>query len=141
MTEAELRRLLRAWQKRLGLDHWSLVMHVGGGELEADDMMNVHRSPTYERAAIYVQPWLVGRGEPPPDVFYVAFGKPDSYIETSLVHELLHLAFRDLRAITRSDLDGYLHRDVYDQVEKAAERAEEQAVDRLAEALVRAWPR
>jgi len=45
---------------------------------------------------------------------------------------------RDVRAVVRDDILSQVHRDVYSQIEKAPERAEEQCVDRLAVALVRA---
>ena len=65
----------------------------------------------------------------------------DDFIESSLVHELLHLHTRDMRAVVRDDLDGQVHRDVYAVLEASMGRAEEQCVDRLAEALVAAFHR
>lgn len=135
MTEAQLRDLLTEWAQRLGLDRWHLKLVIGGTD-EATSYMETHRSGYYERGIIYVAPWLLGDGEVPDNV--MEREPDDRFIEASLVHELLHLHIRDLRAVVRDDLDGQVHRDVHVQIEKAAERAEEQCVDRLAVALVRA---
>lgn len=138
MTEKALRELLTVWTKRLGLDDWRILLHVGGCE-EKSCYMETSRSVSYERGVIYCQPWLFGDGEAPEDVMIRGADLTDDFVESSLVHELLHLHTRDVRAIVREDLDGQVHRDVYTVLNAAMERAEEQCVDRLAEALVRAF--
>lgn len=137
MKEGVLRELFSVWRERLGLGHWRLELIVGGVD-EEDAYMQTHRSQTYERAQIYVQPWLVGQGEPNRDLLF-AQNLEDDFIECSLVHELLHLHTRDMRAVVREDLAGAVLSDVYRQFENTMERAEEQCVGRLAEALVRAF--
>ena len=137
MNEKRLRELLTTWQRRLRLDDWRILLHVGGVE-DADAYMETRRSTTYQRGVIYCQPWLLGKGTPG-DVMISGQDMTDDFVEASLVHELLHLHTRDMRAIVRDDLDGQVHRDVYTVLEAAMARAEEQCVDRLAEALVRAF--
>jgi len=138
VTEARLRELFEVWRSRLGLEGWRVVLEVGGVS-DPTSYMECTRSPFYERAAIHVQPWMVEQGEAPGEVMFRGPHLTDDFVESSLVHELLHLHLRDLRAVVREDLDGQLHPDAFHHVERAAERAEEQAVDRLAEALVRAF--
>lgn len=138
MTEKGLRVLLEVWKKRLGLDGWRILLHVGGVEAE-HAYMETSRSVSYERGVIYCQPWLFGDGEAPKDVMIRGDDLTDDFIESSLVHELLHLHTRDMRAVVREDLDGQVLRDVYTVLNAAMERAEEQCVDRISEALVRAF--
>lgn len=138
MTEKRLHELCAVWQERLGLDGWRVVLKIGGVSDE-DSYMETHRSTTYQRGVIYCQPWLLGKGAAPDSVMIRGDDLTDAFIESSLVHELLHLYTRDMRAVVRDDLDGQVHRDVYTVLEAAMARAEEQCVDRLAEALVRAF--
>jgi hypothetical protein len=137
VTEAEVRKLFEVWAGRLGLDRWWLKVEIGSPE-EADSIIEVNRSTVYERAVITVPPWVVGQADRPDSVLGL---DGDDRIEASVVHELLHLITRDLVAIVRDDCDGLVHPDAYRQLDKAIHRIEEQTVDRLAEALVRAWPK
>lgn len=135
MTEPQLRRLVQTWARRLGLDRWDLEVEIGGLE-DSDSYAECTRS-IYERATIRFAPWLVGRGEPPPGVMFP--NPTPEFIEICAVHELLHLWTRNLRAVIREDCDGLVHPDAYRQLDATACRAEEQLVDGLAHALVRAW--
>lgn len=136
VTPKQLERMLRSWQPRLGLERWEIRLVVRAAS-EESCYMEVERSIYYERAELVVQPWLVGRGEPPEAALFTEVD--EAFIEASLVHELLHLVLRDLAMVIRDDLDGFLHRDVHAQLHNGFRRAEEQAVDRLACALVQAW--
>lgn len=138
MTEKQLRDLLDVWKGRLALDRWLLVLEVGACS-DATAYMEVIRSTSYERAVIHVQPWLLGDGEPPEGVVIRGEHLSDEFVEASLVHELLHLHTRDMCAIVRDDCDGLVHPDAYRQLDCAMGRAEEQCVDRLAVALVKAF--
>jgi hypothetical protein len=138
MTEAQVRRLIETWAKRLGLERWRIEVTVGTCESESA-YMEVNRSTVYERATLTVASWVVGVGNRPEPV--IAVPLTEDFIEACVVHELLHLHTRDLRAVVRDDCDGLVHPDAYRQLDATAERIEEQTVDRLAEALVRAWPR
>lgn len=138
VDEPRLHELLGVWSERLGLQNWRIALRVGGLDDESSSM-EVARSTTYERAVIHVAPWLLGLAPVPEDALFGEDARRDEWVEASLVHELLHLYTRDIRAVVRDDLCGQLSRDAYALAEAAIARAEEQCVDRLAEALVRAF--
>lgn len=134
MTEQELIAHVDEWQSRLGLDQWTIDCRFGDPSSETA-LMECHRSSQYEQATVTIKPDLI-EWEMPEDWD----GPPldDFLLEKSIVHELLHCHTRDFRYV--EDLyNGQLHRDVQSVVEAAYLRAEEQLVDRLAVALVRAW--
>jgi hypothetical protein len=134
MTEQEIRDCVSEWQARLGLDQWLLEVRFEEPENETA-AMECHRSNQYEQAALIIKPDLV-EWEKPEDWFGPAL---DSFfLEKSIVHELLHCHTRDIRYV-EDMYEEQLHRDVQSVVEAAYVRAEEQMVDRLAVALVRAW--
>lgn len=137
MTFEHLEKLLDIWKPRLGLNTWRIVMNLGG-IADKSCYMEVEHSMYYERAVIHVNPWFVGIGPIPEDaIMHQAI--TDDFVESSLVHELLHLHTRNLRVIVRDDLEDILSLDTYRQVNISMRRADEQMVDRLAEALVRAF--
>lgn len=138
MTETGLRERLDVWKRRLGLEHWLILLEIGGAE-DDTSYMEVERSTVYQRAVIHVQPWLLGEGDAPKEVMIRGDQLTDRFVESSLVHELLHCSTRNMRAVVRDDLEGQVHRDVHTVLNDAMSRAEEQCVDALAEALVRAW--
>lgn len=138
MTFGELSNLLPVWKERLGLSNWRIIMIL---DSELDDKtayMEVEHSMMYERAVIHVNPWFVDIGEIPKEVL-MRDHITDDFVESSLVHELLHLITRDLRVIARDDISDIVSMDTYRQLNNAMSRADEHAVDRLAEALVRAF--
>lgn len=137
MTFEHLIQLCTLWQQRLGLNDWRIVMTLGGCSDETA-YMEIEHSIFYERALIHVNPWLVGQMAIPSDVL-MREALTDDCIEVSLVHELLHLHTRNLRAIVRQDLFGVISRELHEQLKNAMERADEQTVDRLAEALTKAF--
>lgn len=137
MTYQELGHLLVLWQQRLGLLGWRIEMTLGGCD-DTTAYMEIEHSTFYERALIHVNPWLIGTGEIPQDVLMREYLTND-FIEVSLVHELLHLHTRNLRAIVYHDLDGVVSREVHEQLKNTTRRADEQTVDRLAEALTKAF--
>lgn len=137
MTFEHLSVLLDTWKIRLGLSDWRINLIKGGCEDEYV-YMDVEHSIFYQRAEIRVNPWLLGEGEVPKDVL-MRDSLTDDFIESSLVHELLHLHTRNLRSIVRNDLVGVLHRDLLEQLNHTMERADEQSVDKLAEALTKAF--
>lgn len=137
MTEARLRRLVHTWAGRLGLEKWRILV-----EIEAHDdgtcSASTHRSRTYDAATIVFQPWIVGRQPPPTDWPGRAWTSDDE-IERTVVHELLHCCLRDCREAALGPVDGQIHRDAFNVFEAGWRYAEEQVVDRLANALVDAW--
>lgn len=137
MTFEQLSELLIVWTRRLGLSDWRIVITLGGCDDELN-YMEIEHSASYQRAVIQVNPWLVGVGEIPKDVL-MRDVITDDFIESSLVHELLHLYTRNLRLIIRNDLFGVVSRELHEQLKNTMERADEQIVDSLAEALVKAF--
>lgn len=137
MTEAKLRRLVQTWAARVGLDRWRIDVQIGGLR-EETSLAEVERSSAYQRGVIRFAPWLIGHGERPEEV--LAIEHTDDFVASIVLHELLHLWTRDLRAIVKDDVREQVHPDAAAALDSAAERAEEQLVDGLAEALVRAWP-
>lgn len=137
MTFYDLSKLLVIWKSRLGIADWRILLILGGCEDETG-YMEIEHSIYYERAIIHVNPWFVGQGDVPKDAL-MREALTDDFIESSLVHELLHLYTRNIRAVVRQDLNGVVNRDLHEQLKNAMERADEQMVDKLAEALVRAF--
>lgn len=137
MTFEQLESLLDIWKVRLGLDNWRIVMMLGN-VTDKTCYMEVDHSTYYERAVIHVNPWFVGIG-PIPEEVLMREAITDDFIESSLVHELLHLHTRNLRIIVTEDLADVLSLDTYRQVSVFMKRADEQTVDRIAEALVKAF--
>jgi hypothetical protein len=134
MNQVEFVALTSEWQSRLGLDQWLIDVRFEEPE-EETAAMECHRSSQYEQATLVIKPDLVDWEMPEG-----WFGPPldDFFLEKSIVHELLHCLTRDIRYV-EDTFDGQLHRDVQSVIEQAYKRAEEQLVDKLAVALVRAW--
>jgi len=134
MTREEIIALTSEWQARLGLDQWMIDVRFEEPE-EETAAMECHRSSQYEQATLVVKPDLVDWAKPEE-----WFGPEldDFFLEKSIVHELLHCHTRDIRRV-EDTFEEKLHKDVYEVVEASYVRAEEQLVDRLAVALVRAW--
>lgn len=134
MTKQEILVCVSEWQSRLGLDQWLIEVRFEEPE-SLTSAMECHRSSQYEQAALIIKPELID-WEMPENWCGPTF---DSFfLEKSIVHELLHCHTRDIRSV-EDMYEEQLHRDVLSVVEAAYIRAEEQLVDRLAVALVRAW--
>jgi hypothetical protein len=139
MNFGQLQELRIVWMDRLGLQNWRINMHLVTELEEKDAYMEVHRSDAYERATIRVPRWLLDSRIAPPDGVLMTDAITDEFIEVALVHELMHLYFRDLRRIISDDIYGILGREAYGILQSSADRAEEQAVDKLAESLVKSF--
>jgi hypothetical protein len=132
VTEAQLRRLVRLWARRLGIDHYRIEILV-----EAFDP-TVHSAETsssrdYDVATIRFQPWAL-TGQAPEDCDFRSFD-----VEELVVHELLHVVAQPMRRYWRLLQDGnYLHRDVENLADDVRSSGEEEVVDRLSKALVAA---
>lgn len=138
MTEQQIRHLFTFWQQRLGLAEWRIRI-----DFEAIDpdtyTMQIHRSEQYQRATVKVQPWVLTNS--PPKDWQAGIGSiSDLDIEESIVHELLHAAIGPLW-IWRKMLRPECHTDAIDTAERAYDHLEEGLVDKLAVALVKAWPK
>lgn len=124
MTEAQLRRLAKRWAPRLGLDGWQIHVQIGGLE-DAENYAETHTSSDYRRATI-----RFGR---------TAADHPAG-LEVLVVHELLHVATRDIRNTGLFGLEDEVHPAAQRVHDRAFRHLLEQEVDRLAVALVATWP-
>jgi hypothetical protein len=136
-AEEAINRLFRIWQKRLGLEDWRIIIHVDPLNKEKNKawkMATFHGMPNLE-AKIFVNPKLLD-----PDICRAN----NIWIEKTVVHELLHCVIKPLSLMGHvvEKMRKPSHQTEMLLVAKAAhEQAEEGAVDRLAIALVRSWPR
>lgn len=135
MTEKRLQELFTKWQARLGLGLWDIEMRVEPCQ-EDHSYMEIKRSVSYNNAVISVAPWVL-TGAMPEGVVNLTL--TDERIETKVVHELLHCSLARMRAIVQERLDGLLHRDVLAVIDETYGDAEENAIENLAQALVRSW--
>lgn len=115
-----MERCVRVWQGRLGLSAWDV--RVDWDEPAGPDANAETRYLNdYDRATVRFAPDVSG-------------WSPE-FLNRIVVHELLHLHLRDVDRVV-ADVDGFLHRDVFSQVEKRYEHESEGLVDRLAYRLV-----
>lgn len=136
MTEKKLNELVALWKHRLGLDLWDIEVVIE----DFDDPIyaDLQRSVSYDRAVLRIQRWAAQEKAPPRDDMMPMKITPQ-FLETFIVHELLHAVHRDYTAVIMDDLEGFLHRDVQEMLERLMKRIDEQHIDRLARALVLAW--
>lgn len=126
MTRAELERIVRTWQRRLGLERWRVELVTDEARWfrtgHDDEHASTWRSNSYDQARLYVNPdeW---RDWSPHDA------------HEHVVHELVHLLHRDLEHVL-DHVEPLLHADAYKVAESALEHALEQTVDRIARRLV-----
>lgn len=137
MTEAKLRALFDLWQKRLGLSTWKIEIELAVCERECHDLvlMETHRSGVYETATIRVQPWALTGNVPEEGPTQPL---TDRYLETKVVHELLHCSMRDLRFADDMIVEE-LRPDFNRAWQIVQRKAEESVVDKLATALVKSF--
>lgn len=119
MTPAYLRRCVKTWQKRLALDHFALEIELDEPPEEADSLASMSISDQYDIAYIRF------RGDwPEHDV---------EMLNRLVVHELLHIVFRDIDSSVHSLLcSGFMGRDAQHLWADRFNHAEEGAIDRLA---------
>jgi hypothetical protein len=104
--------------------------------------MKVNRSDHYDRAVVEVGVGCLDYTALPScierDLLELGKWDPSEYVEVSVVHELLHMCLRDI--VRASDfIRTDIHPTTRDSWDNAFEQAEEQTVERMAFALVRAW--
>jgi hypothetical protein len=139
LAELKIRALFRVWQQQLGLDGWVIRVDFEAFE-PATTTMQITRSHLYDRARVQVNNWVL-TGKPPPEWEGREKGTiTDLDTEEAVCHELLHAALNPMRRWTRL-LDGECHRDAYDVAVEGYAEDEEAVIDKLARALVKAWPR
>lgn len=133
---ADIEKLVKRWRKRLGLTHWTVTVKSSGPLENESAILEVHRHDDAHRAVIFVAPWLIS-GEP----FDADEEIDDRYVEQAVVHELCHLHFRDVVFPIRDDVEELFGQVTHALVMRQLSRAEEGAVDLMANALVKHWPK
>lgn len=116
LTERQAERIIRGWQKRLGLEGWRVEIRWDE-PADEDDNAKIWRSCFYDDARLYLsKEWPTW---------------PRERFEKTVIHELLHLCHRDIDEAW-NDLDGQLHRDAYTVASARWKQEIEGMVDRLA---------
>lgn len=120
MTKAQVERIVRLWQGRLGLERWDVK--VDWSKPCADEnVAEAERSQFYDSATLRLEPgWSKWTAD---------------YAEQAMVHELLHLCHRDTDQAFY-DVDGQLQRDAWVMAERRYRQSMEGFIDRLASRLV-----
>lgn len=124
MTNTRIKELVEAWKARLGLGDWRVDVKFVDEAGDVEAIAQVQPSKHFDDATL---------------IFYrdeLAKLKSDYEVEVTIVHELLHLAHRDVEAITDL-LDGQVHRDVETVLVESFRHSTEQFVDRMARVLIR----
>jgi hypothetical protein len=137
VTEETITAMVELWQQRLGLSLWSV--HVEFIEQESSHATN-ERSTQYDRATLqFGRHLLTDDGQLPGDgTMTITAVDRERFIESTVVHELLHCVFRDISDVPDL-IESQLHRDVDSVYGRVFDRVTEQTIDKLAVALVRAF--
>jgi hypothetical protein len=120
VTKRQVEQLVTDWQQRLGLDRWKIT-HLW--DVPAPKVTNaiINRSHQYDTASLRLaRGWETW---------------PEFKLETTIVHELLHLHFRDIDQSIEA-VKGTLHPDAWTMVNARYEHEVEGLIDRLAHRLV-----
>lgn len=138
MTRANVEKLTRQWAKRLGIDHWKIVVRFDApaGKLDEEDCAASDWADDYELATIWYQPWLP-HGPYPKDRQGPEWD--DVQVEATIVHELLHLVLRDIKMTALEPIENVLGKEAYEIYKTQVYRSHEQAIERTAQALVEEW--
>jgi hypothetical protein len=136
MSERKLRALFDAWIERFGLSHWEIEIVVERIKPRTTTMRTT-KSPNYDRARVSVQPWVLTAK--PPATWHGAPSQTFAeQIETTVVHELLHLCiWSTSEAICL--LQPFSKRSAFATTVAVQEGREELAIDNLSRALTRTW--
>jgi hypothetical protein len=143
-NETQVQQLVSLWQKRLGLDHWTILVkfeiseHSNNDDDDREVFARIYTHSKYDDATLEIASWVTDSSVKPPDVLEADM-LTDELTERKLVHELLHCWTRDLVDVPLEHLDGFLHRDVYNLFYDNLNRLNERFVDNLARSLVANW--
>jgi hypothetical protein len=124
LTRDELAHIVEAWQHRLQLDHWSIQVDW---DTAAEDGCTAQIKPwhVYDYATI--------RLSHSPEKGWTTW--PRLIANRNVVHELLHLALRDVE-YAHATGELVMAANVWKLFDVAVENASEAAIDRLATVLV-----
>jgi hypothetical protein len=122
-SPAKLERIVRTWQKRLMLEHFDIELDLQNEPEVEEALAAVTPSELYDMAVVQF------RGD---------WQTHDLYqLNRIVVHELLHIMFRDYGMAVRSvSVTGSLSSDVRMLWHDRCHDAEEGLIDRLAQRLV-----
>lgn len=145
VTHTQIIDMLAIWQSRLGLSDWTIAVTWPEDNPEIDGHachMKVQSSHFYKRATLSIGPTSMNFDNMldciERDVIASGIYTHLEYVEFSIVHELLHLALRDIMC-TMELVNQELHPTVRRVVTEATQRAEEATVEMMAQTLVRNW--
>ena len=120
MTEKQRNDTITKWKKNLRLDHW-LIEVVDEEPDNPDALASVMPAESYDRATLrFASSW--------PDW-------PPSFAERVVVHDLLHIVFRDLVEAEQTIYDALSH-DARVLYSRRLDHELEGVIDRLAERFV-----
>jgi hypothetical protein len=137
VNEERIRDLCTLWQARLGLSHWTIEVAVEKMKPRTTSM-RTSKSPHYDRGRIVIQPWVIA-GDPPADWHKAPGASFEQVVEETVVHELLHLHLWECSSAICL-LHPFSKKAAYQTAVTVQEHQEENLVDRLSVALVKAWP-
>lgn len=120
MTEKQRNDMVTKWKKNLRLDHW-LIEIVDEEPDNPDALASVMPAESYDRATIrFSSSWA---------------SWPTAFAERVVVHELLHIVFRDLVEAEQSIYDALSH-DARVLYSRRLDHELEGVIDRLAARFV-----
>lgn len=119
LTKAQVEKIVRVWQGRLGLERWKIEVEFSNNP--ADFYAEANPSVQYESCTLVFSP---GWSELTVEL-----------VDQTVVHELLHLLHRDVDTAVEA-ARSQLHPQASGQIEKRYEHAMEGFIDRLATRLV-----
>lgn len=134
----QLQAITDKWLPRMGLAHWSVTVTDRSALVHEDAILEILRHDDAHRAVIKPADWFLDEEWTPENC---SEDLSDAYIEQSVVHELAHLLFRDVRNLVQDVLQDELAGATKSTLDIALDRHEEATVDLLARGLVGSWPR
>lgn len=139
-----IQELVDKWQARLNMEHWRIAV-VLKEDVEHHGrkvFMAMRRSEFYDRGTLEISACALEARLLPDciekDLYETSAVTHEEFLEESIVHELLHLQFRDLME-TGDLIREQLAPHVADVWDGAWRRAEEATVERMAIALRGNW--
>lgn len=145
MTDDQIKKRIAVWQKRLGLDSWSIAVEYKP-EVSIDNLRvfcRCARHQFYDRATLVFDEAVRSKECPLPDsierdMITSGVATWDEFIDQTIGHEMIHCALRDLMEagdIVREHISPAVA-DVWD---KTWRRAEEACAERMSIALTRSF--
>ena len=117
VAKREILRLVKLWQRRLGLDAWKLTIVVQAAAGEDDGIAHARAQPEYRQATLFFDPFAID----PPD------------LEATVCHELCHLILWKAFRLTEQLAGDNQH------FIAASRWEEEEATTHLERAFMNAW--